>query len=160
MKIKRHRVWPVLISVLLISISVQAHKDRLITLENECLVGLPNEYQPAQLNLNEGRLRIKNHVMVFPPYIRSLFPENRYHLEITSSWYHERSILPPYLSIHIIPDGKDFSYEMLFNMDTLEIIKIEVVIHEAGNTNIRDFPVALSDQQKNAIKESVSKVRD
>ena len=156
MKINKTLLGSILI--LMIFTSAHAHQDRIIVLENNNLVGLPAEYQPAQLDLKASKLRIKNHEMDFSPYVKSFFEEEPYEIQISSSWYHTRSSLPPYLQIRIIPEDKDYRYQLLFNMNTLEIIDIEVVILRERTS--RGFPVALSELQTKSIKESIKEVKD
>ena len=135
-----------------------AHQDTIITIKNNELVGLPKEYQPAELDLKEYRLRIKDHVMEFCPFIKSLFPDGKpYDLSITSSWYHDRSILPPYISLDIRPQGKNVSHRILFNLDTLDVIEVSKVIRDERTTQF--LPIELSELQKQDIKRSISTVK-
>jgi hypothetical protein len=93
--------------------------------------------------------------MEFSPFLRSLFPtEQRFDLMITASWYHTWSSLPPYIVLHIDPKGKDFSYEILLNLDTLDVIRVSVVLKEFDSTT-RYVPVELSESQKQDIKKSI-----
>jgi hypothetical protein len=115
------------------SITALAHVDRIINIKNGELIGLPEKYQPAFLDLQNKSLRIGNNKFEFPPCISKYFPNgNQYDIKITSSWYHDLSEMPPYLSILIQPLGKDYGFDLLFNMDTLKLIKIEIVIHESN----------------------------
>jgi hypothetical protein len=52
--------------VLFWSGSLLAHEDTIIGLENKKLVGLPKEYTPAELDLKDFRIRIKDHAMGSP----------------------------------------------------------------------------------------------
>jgi len=143
---------------LLVSADLSAHQDSLITLEGVNLVGLPAEYQPAELDLERYRLRIKNHVMDFSPFVKSLFPEKRdYDFIISSSWYHDRSVLSPYISIHIKPKTRDFSYRILFNMESLSVIEVSVVLTESDNVT-RELPINLSVDRKRDIEKSIREV--
>ncbi len=120
-------------------------------------MGLPSTYQPAELDLKAFRLRIKNHVMDFSPLLKSFF-DLPYDLEITSSWFHDPHILPPYLALHIHPKQKDYSYGVLFALDTLRVIEVTVVLHESKSTTQR-LDIALSDGQKQDIRNSIRKIR-
>ena len=136
--------------------ALQAHVDTAIQLQGTRLAGLPENYSPAEFNAKAFRLRIGTHAMTFSPFLRSLF-DQPHELSISASWYHQRSTLPPYLVLHIKPKKKDFSYSILFNMDTLDVIEVSVVLREAGGT-IRYLPVALSDRQKEDIRKSIETV--
>ncbi len=74
-----------------------AHKDRLIRLNGDKLIGLPEEYQPASFDGNV--LSISGNKLTFPSCIKKSinFKRNK-NLLILSSWYHSRSTLPPYIS--------------------------------------------------------------
>ena len=63
--------------------------------------------------------------MVFSPLLKSLFglPHD---LKLTASAYHDPKILPPYLAITIQPKGKDFAYQLLLNLDTLDPVRLLV----------------------------------
>jgi len=132
-----------LVLLVLWSRSVCGHADTIIRLDGDKLVGLPQEYQPAQLDLKAFRIRIREHTKDFSPWLKSLF-EQPHDLLLSASWYHERSIPPPYLLMRILPTGRDFSYEILFDLDAVRIIKAELVLRESATTT-RFVPVALSD---------------
>jgi hypothetical protein len=129
--------------------SLFAHVDTVIRLEGSKLVGLPEQYQPAELDLKSFRIRIGSHAKEFSPFLKSLF-DQPYAFEAFASWYHERTILPPYLSFHISPKGKDFSYTILLELDTLKLISMHVIIGESEATS-RSFPVALSDSDMSKV---------
>jgi hypothetical protein len=136
---------------------MQAHEDTIIQLKGTNLAGLPKHYSPAEFDTKEFRLRIGSHAMTFSPFLKSLFDEP-HELRISASWYHERSTLPPYLLLHIQPKKKDFSYSILLNMDTLDVIEVSVTLRESDATT-RRLPVALSDQQKEGVRKSIETLR-
>ena len=137
--------------------SLLAHEDTLIGLETKKLVGLPKEYAPAELDLKDFRIRIKDHAMTFSPLLKSLF-DQPYDLKISASWYHDRKILPPYLLLNIQPKKKDFRYELLLSLDTLALVQLSVVLQESDSTT-RRLPIALSDAEKEDIRKSIKKLR-
>jgi hypothetical protein len=143
--------------VLFWSSSLLAHEDTIIGLENKKLVGLPKEYTPAELDLKDFRIRIKDHAMAFSPLLKSLF-DQPYDLRIFASWYHDRKILPPYLLLRIQPKKKDFRYELLLSLDTLTLVQLSKVIQESGSTS-RHVPIALSDAEKEDIRKSINKIQ-
>jgi len=136
---------------------LRAHQDRIIELKGHELAGLPKEYQPAELNLKESRIRIGTREMTFSPLLKSLF-DQPHDLTLTASWYHEKSTLPPYILIRIQPKKKDFSYGLLMNLETLDVIELKVRLQESDSSS-RELPVALSDRQKEAIKASIRKLK-
>lgn len=144
--------WLSFILMLTFSISSHAHEDRIITLEDGNLIGLPKEYQPSEFNLGENRLRIGNHTMHFHEYIQGFIPKGEYELEFLSSWYPEDSI--PYLIMRIIPANKGYSYTLYFNLDTLDLLVIQVVIHEEDRT--RGLSIKLNEGLKREIKATIT----
>jgi len=124
------------------SAAVHGHRDLIIQLQGGKLVGLPRRYEPATLDLRSFRIQIRGKGKEFSPFLKSLFQEP-YDLRLSASWYHERSILPPYLLVRISPKGESYSHEILFDLDALQLIHVERVVREAHGT-IRHRPVALS----------------
>jgi hypothetical protein len=95
--------------------------------------------------------------MKFSPFLRSLL-DQPHALGISASWYHERKILPPYLLLRIQPTKKDFSYELLLNLETLDVIELSVTLRESDSES-RHLPIALSKQQKEDIRKSIQKLK-
>jgi hypothetical protein len=134
-----------------------AHKDALIQLKGTRLVGLPEKFAPAELDLKAGELRIGHCAMTFSPLLKSLF-DQPHELVVSASWYHDPKTLPPYICLHIKPQDKDFSYEILLNLETLELIEVSVTLRESATTT-RRLPIALSDDQLRAIRSSIRTVK-
>jgi len=134
-----------------------AHKDTLIQLKGTRLVGLPEKFTPAELDLKAGELRIGHHAMTFSPLLKSLFDQS-HELVISASWYHNPKILPPYISLHIKPREKDFSYQILLNLETLELIEVSVTLRESPTTT-RQLPIAISDTERQAMRRSIRTVK-
>lgn len=124
------------------SAAVYGHQDVLIQLQGDKLIGLPRRYEPATLNLRSFRIQIQGKGKEFSPFLKSLF-RRPYDLELSASWYHERSILPPYLLVHISPKAKNYTHRILFDLDALQLIQVERVVRFAGGT-IRHRGVPLS----------------
>jgi hypothetical protein len=91
--------------------------------------------------------------MKFSPFLKSLF-DRPHELIITASWYHNSKTLPPYIRLGIKPRDKDFSYGILLNLETLELIEVSVTVRESATTT-RDLRIELSDDQMQAIRNSV-----
>src|SRR5262249_42472620 len=149
-------VW--ICMTLALPFALHAHKDTIIQLKGTRLVGLPKHYGPAELDMRAFRLRIGSHAMTSSPFLKSLFDEPQ-EVSVSAAWYHERSTLHPYLLLHIQPKTKkDFSYGILFNMDTLDVIEVSVTLRESDTTT-RDLPIQLSDQQKEEIRKSIETLK-
>lgn len=132
---------------------LRAHKDTIIQLKGTALTGLPKTYAPAELDMTAFRLRVGNREMTFSPLLKSIC-EQPHDLRLTASWYHQSGTLPPYLVLRIQPKGKNFSYSLLFNLDTLDLIELSVTLQESKSTT-RELKIALSESQKKAIKSSI-----
>jgi hypothetical protein len=129
------------------ALSVVANEDMIVRLDGTSLVGLPRKYEPAELDLRRFTVRIHGRTKEFSPFLKSLF-EQPYHLELSASWYYEPSSLPPYLAIRIFPKGRDFSYEILLDIDTVRIIQLSVMLRESAAVT-RDLPVSLTSSDIN-----------
>jgi hypothetical protein len=132
---------------------LHAHMDQIIEVKGTALVGLPDEYSPAELEMTAFRLRIGKHEMTFSPYLTNFF-EEAYDLRITASWDHGPELLPPYINLHIKPKGKDYSYKLLLNLRTLDLIEFSVVLKTSGSKTW-PLPIALDDRTKKEIRESI-----
>ncbi|WP_395735201.1 hypothetical protein [Prosthecobacter sp.] len=135
---------------------LHAHRDALIALKGTKLVGLPKNYAPAELDLKSFRLRIGKHVMKLPPFFTSLF-ERPHDLQISASWYHAGN-LPPYVLIRIFPKKRDFSYRILLNLDTLDVIEFGVSLRES-DSSWRELAIALSEENRKEIRDSIETVK-
>jgi len=143
--------WAILISAW--PVLLHAHEDRIIQLKGTTLFGLPQDYTPAELDLEASRLRIGKHEMTFSPFLKELF-EKPHDLRVSASWYHAPGILPPYILLHIQPKKKDFAYELLLNLRTLDVIELSVVLQTSGSSSWR-LPIALRDEWTKDIKKSI-----
>ena len=131
-----------------------AHQDAVIRLEGKDLHGLPKAFAPATFDPEACRLRIATREMTCSPLLGGLF-DQPHDLQITASWYHDRRTLPPYLALKIQPKSKDFSYTILLALDSLEIIDLSVTLQESTYSR-RHLRIALSEEERNAIKKSVA----
>ncbi len=125
----------VTILILLICSHTLAHTDRLIEIDGDGnLIGLPTEYLPAIFNRKEMVLNVQGSTL----NVRSCLPNNvdfgDVNVKITSSWYHSRSTLPPYINLSITPDRGD-EYRLLFELESLNPISFKKAIRN-GKTSI------------------------
>ena len=101
---------------------IWGHKDTGIKLgENGELLGLPTEYSPAFFKFDNSYLIVAKNKLEIPECITKYFVNSD--LYFSSSWYHTRNKLPPYLNIIAIHQSKNIEYTFMFNLDTLELIK-------------------------------------
>ncbi|WP_426370032.1 hypothetical protein [Pseudocolwellia sp. HL-MZ7] len=104
-----------------------ANKDTGVYIQSDgSLFGLPESYSPAFLDLKSLTLQIADKRLVLPECLYKYFGENgkfTYSIDISASWYHDQTRLPPYLSITLTPDEENIEYTIMFNMNTLKIIK-------------------------------------
>lgn len=113
-----------------------AHQDTIITVDKTGnMEGLPEAYLPANIDLDKNSISIANNQFDMPRCVSKYFAHHESHkLHVTSSWYHQRSILPPYINFKISPKGKDFEYSLMFELDTLEVIQFQVITHPNEKT--------------------------
>jgi hypothetical protein len=144
---------------LLLSTPLQllAHQDTLLSVSKEGkLQGLPKEYEPAFLQISKGgqfsstsvKLKIKGHAVKFPSCISNLFsiPATE-RMTISASWYHDLSLLPPYLAIYLPQrtSPKDSSWfdghTIVINLRTAEIISLQK--NQFSDYSVQRKPVKL-----------------
>ena len=155
----RPRLLQTLLGVVLsfgFSFLLHAHMDQIIELKGTTLIGLPKDYAPAELEMTAFRLRIGKHEMTFSPYLQNLF-EQPHDLRIYASWKGNLT-LPPYIYLHIQPKEKDYSYELVFNLGTLDVIELSVVLKKSGSKTWT-LPIALNDRIRKEIRESIRTVK-
>jgi len=132
---------------------VLAHEDTLITLKGTALVGLPAKYAPAEFDEKAFRLRVGGHAITLHPFLQTLFyfPHD---LHISASWYHDPKILPPYILLRIQPKTRQFQYEILFNLESLKLIHVEIRLeHEDRST--QNLELAIPGEVRKSMDASV-----
>lgn len=138
-------------------LQLHAHQDTPIQLKGTTLVGLPKDYAPAEFDMKASRLRIGKHEMTFSPFLKNFF-EQPHDLRISASWYHEPAIMmPPYMLLHIQPKKKNFAYELVLNLRTLEIIELYVVLHTSDSSKWH-LPIRVRDELTKDITKSIRTV--
>jgi hypothetical protein len=128
-----------------------AHEDTGIVLGPKGeLKGLPEQYLPASLQNN--KIIIGKHELNMPECVAKYFSNSaNYDLLISSSWYHNKSLLPPYINFKIKPKNKDYEFGLLFGLDDLSPIQFTVVTH-ASQTEFSSHPLELSKQCQTEIR--------
>ncbi len=126
----------ILVSFFLVSYSVNDHKDRILRIdENGIITGLPSDYGVCKFDIVKKYLKIKDKEVLMPECIGYYFEiHDNPTLDLSGSWYHSKKILPNYISFKISEPGKTDAYSLLFNLDTLELISIKVLIKKEKST--------------------------
>jgi len=116
--------------------SVLEHEDTPIKLKKDgTLVGLPEQYSPANFSTSELILEIGNRRISLPECVTNFFLNmDDLTFSFSSSWYHSQPILPDYeplpdyLSM-IISSSIDYQsdVQVLFNLETLEVFEINIL---------------------------------
>jgi hypothetical protein len=151
---------------LLLSAPCMAHQDRILDIgANGQLADLPAQYQPAFLHVEfspEGsggrpvtriELTVGNNTTPVPDCVTAMLQTRRIEdVFVTGSWYHTRSTLPHYLSVHLYDPGNEVDedegfrqgFSLLFDLTTTRLIEMEFDIVRAGGTSSQSIPVDLS----------------
>jgi hypothetical protein len=124
---------------------VPAHQDVIVNISRSGrLVGLPDRYQPARLEIPRGhdsqahaRLQLATHVLELPSCISALFRETpRSHVRASASWYHDRQDVPYYLLLRLSASrsrsGPFDGWALLFNLDTAELMRVSRMSRSHG----------------------------
>ena len=127
-----------------------AHEDTMFEIRSDgTLLGLPAQYTPAMLRWssepNPGlTLRVAARENVLPRCLTSKLSLGQAQIRAYGSWYHERSLLPPYIAVDVIhkqhKHGHFTGYTLLFNLDTSQLMELTRI---TGNVD---------EQQRTAIK--------
>jgi hypothetical protein len=156
------KLHPILLALLLcaswcfICTSVAGAGD-VVQVKDGKLIGLPKEYSPAELDLKPLRLRIRDRE-VHPALVRLLCPEgHQYGIDISASATHDPTLAPRSITLHIMPTGKDFSYELTLNLDNLEVINLHVLVTFDKDTR-RRFEVEVSGLLREMHRGSIRQV--
>ncbi len=134
---------------------LSAHQDTPLKLENGKITGLPEKYQPASFDRKKKVLTIAGKSLMFPEVLGQLFTDpyidegpfgdeqipiegHPYMLKFTASWYHEDWApgLPPYMLIRIEPEGCDYAFELLIDIDRLKFLSADTQISKIGTIPI------------------------
>ena len=114
------------------TLPASAHVDVILPLEGGAIPGLPDAFQPARLDLTEAWLQLGATRLEFPPCVaKYLSNERPLTLELTGSWYHDTTTLPPYLSLNLTPKGRAHTFRLLFDMESLEPLSFTIAIRDS-----------------------------
>lgn len=150
-----HRKVVILVLAFFVS-NVFAHKDREIVIVGDGqLVGLPEQYLPAYLNLDSMHLQIGKNSLVLPKCISryfSRYPE--FNITSGSSWYHKQKNPPPYIYFDLKPRGQDYSFRLMFALDSLELLSLGIHFYASNGSIYRDG-LAVYDSCRNDVKNAI-----
>ncbi len=154
------RFWASFLLMFLVCSECFAHKDRIFSVSstNGKVEGIPEKFGEVFILVDWNKkpngsvkITIGSHVLDLPTCVSKLFMgSNHDKMRITGSWYHDRSVLPPYLSIEL-PDksaSKPNSnlvsgHKILMNLETAEIIEVEKLVVEANPQSVRSEEIDL-----------------
>lgn len=110
--------------------------------------------------MSSGRLRIGKRELQLSRFLKALLNQEKpCELTIAASWYHDRSILPPYIALRTEPPNRAFRYEALINLETLELIGVYAHIRES-ETTMRRLKVDLSEYPSDIVSNSITHLED
>jgi hypothetical protein len=145
----------------LVGAPVLAHEDSLVDIGRDGLLnGLPGHYEPAKLvhNATVFRLRLGHNEVSLPLCLTSHLGLAQAKPNAYASWYHERSILPPYLGVNLVhgerQQGFFNGFSLLFNLETASLIEVTRLSVE-GNVERRvivDLPSLCGEQERKAME--------
>lgn len=130
------KAFLILISFLFLANSNVMHQDTQLQIDkNENIIGLPKEYSPAKFDLEKGHLKIRDKEIIFPRCVSHYFDiHEKPKLKLSASWYHSKDVMPYYLNFGISKKNKDYGYTILVDLETLELIYVNISIEQANST--------------------------
>ena len=141
-----------------------AHQDSVIEIKTDgTLVGLPKQFQPSILKvlftsqknskhpIESVSLTIGNKTIVLPKAVVDLLRSEKLgSISVAASWYHEASLLPPYMIIEFedskfLKDQKGISgYRMMFNLNTGKLFSLASIFVVEPDSSWQHRPIDLS----------------
>jgi hypothetical protein len=135
-------------SVALISTVSFAHQDSILKVYADGRIdGLPAQYNPASLRVVFSRnnepgwppvssleLKLGGKSVVVPECVTGpILTSSIKDVRVVASWYHDTSMLPPYLDVTFYDPGNQDAiarpgYKLLFNLSTGKLFQMEVMI--------------------------------
>jgi hypothetical protein len=115
--------------------SAPLHEDTVLILKkNGALIGLPDKYSPASFDRTNLILRVAGNSIKIPDCISKHFKnEEKFKFSFTASWYHSKfniqnyKSLPDYMSLNVYNENSIADFQILFNLETLDIIEMNMV---------------------------------
>ena len=89
------------------------------------IIGLPEEFSPAEFDVDRKYLRINDTEIVFPNCLNKYFNDHeKPKINLSASWYHSKDLVPYYLNLDISQENVDYGYTILVDLETLELIYV------------------------------------
>ena len=122
-------------TAILLTATKADHQDTPLELkEDGTILGLPERFEPAKIDLSEKYLRINNHEVFFPPCLNQyLSHKTTTNLRLSGSWYHSKEIMPYYLNVQLTHGDEKHFYSILFDLETLNLIEAREYFND-GNS--------------------------
>lgn len=150
------KTFLILVSLLFLTNTDVVHQDTPLQIDkNGDIIGLPNKYSPAKFDKSEKILRIRNRILVFPECITEYFEEHKNpKLRLSASWYHSKDIMPYYLNFDISDDETNYSYNILVDLETLELIYVNKEIQKGNSYHNKELELSENclTEYKNGIR--------
>ena len=150
------KTFLILVSLLFFTNTDVVHQDTPLQIDkNGDIIGLPNKYGPAKFDKSEKVLRIRNRILVFPECITEYFEERKNpKLRLSASWYHSKDIMPYYLNFDISDDETNYSYNILVDLETLELIYVNKQIQKGNSYHNKELELSENylTEYKNGIR--------
>jgi hypothetical protein len=126
------------------------HQDRLLTLADDGAVpGLPAEYAATRLKIEFDRMRpdrvvgivltVPGHETRVPPcLLQKILPSSKDRVVLKGSWYHDLSLMPPYVDVSIKADppaskqSTEEGVELLFSLRDAKLISARRWVTTSG----------------------------
>lgn len=120
----------------LISNFSEIHQDTSLDIDkNGKIIGLPKEYGDTIFKIDKQYLKIQDKEIFIPDCLMWYFNvDNNHELKLSASWYHSKELMPYYLKFQILPKISDFGYQILIDLESLELIEVEKVITNKNST--------------------------
>jgi hypothetical protein len=146
----------ILISFLFLCSSDVMHQDTPLQIDdNGYIVGLPDKFSPAKFDKIEKVLRIRNRILVLPECITDYFEKHKNpKLSLSASWYHSKDIMPYYLNFDISDKKVNYGYNILVDLETLELINVEKSTEKGNSIYYEEIELDINclNEYKNGIR--------
>lgn len=152
----RHSPAVVVVSIgLLLAVAATAHRDTLFPIgPTGELSRVPEEFAPVILRIRgvpeapKVSLAFRSRVVDLPPCIGKLFfPPAGESVFAKGSWYHDRSLLPPYVSFDLPRKtiGPFYSgHSVLFDLETGELLQLQEHTASPDGTSMVSSPLPIA----------------
>lgn len=147
----------------ILSIECLGHQDKVLSLHNDGdITGLPERYSPAVLKIERSggssesllqgiQMRISANTSTLPPcVVKRLNTRHVSHIGLTASWYHDLTLLPPYINVDFYDTGYDPHrwenprHSILFNLNNAKVVRMTYSGFSTDESRFEFLPIDLS----------------